>query len=157
MVGIFQWVASWRSLGGINTISLPASLGSLGESSTSSLGVSAVCLGRSVGCLGIIAHSPGFTCLRGNSTYSLRVSAVCLGTTCLGEEALAAWEMLSSWELPAWEAEVLVAWRSALSAWEEFKLTAWELTAWEFFDGKRCWLPEQHSLPRSYLPGGQRC
>ena len=52
--------------GVISSIGLTASLGSLGESSTSSLGASAVCLGRRAGYLRS-AIFPGTTCLRGRS------------------------------------------------------------------------------------------
>ena len=64
--------------GGISTIRLLASLGSLGESHDISLGVSAVCLGRDVGCLRS-AIFLGTACLGGRGADCLGISTHCLG------------------------------------------------------------------------------
>ena len=56
--------------GGISNIGLLASLGSLGYFGTSFLGVSAVCFGRSIGCLRSTIFL-GTTCLGGRSADCL--------------------------------------------------------------------------------------
>ena len=72
-----------RSPGGISTIGLPASLESLRKSSTSSLGVSAACLGRSTGCLRSAIFSVT-TCLGGRSADFLGISTYYLRANYFG-------------------------------------------------------------------------
>ena len=85
------------------------------------LDISALCLGttclRGAGCLGTSILWMGVTCLKGNSAISLRFSADCLGTNCLVGEQLC---LLGR---------------------------QYGLPGAYMFGGKKCWVPEQCSLP----------